>query len=67
MEKQFQSNHAGVTSFTIEEMDLFVKWTGPLSQRHVLRSKLQIRTTQDNAVTRSWSRLDEGYGCPEMM
>lgn len=51
----------------IEEMDLLVKWTGPLSQRHVLSIKAANPNNPRQAVIRSWSRLDERYGCPEMM
>lgn len=50
-----------------EEVDLLVKWTGPLSQQHMLSIKAANSNNPARALTRCWTRLEERYGCPEMM
>ena len=50
-----------------EEVDLLVKWAGPCSQRHILSIKTANSSDPKRALTRIGLRMDERYGCPEMM
>ena len=50
-----------------EEIDLLIKWTGPTSQRHIISIKAANASNPEHALRRSWNRLDERFGCPEMV
>jgi hypothetical protein len=50
-----------------EEVDLLVKWTGPSSQKHMMSIKAANSSNPIRALTRCWTRLEERFGCPEMM
>lgn len=51
----------------VEEMDLLQKWTGPESRRHVNSVKAANIANPALAVKRIWQRLEDRYGCPEML
>ena len=63
----FQSimKELSVTSF--EEMDLLVKWLGPESSKHALSIRTSNPNNPDLGLKRIWERLEERYGCPEMV
>jgi hypothetical protein len=50
-----------------EELDLLAKWLGPQSSKHAV--SLRIANANDPAMglTRTWERLDERYGAPELV
>ena len=54
-----------VTPF--EEMDLLVKWLGPESARNALSIRASNPNDPTQGLKRIWDRLEERYGCPEMV
>ena len=54
-----------VTPF--EEMDLLVKWLGPESSRNALSIRMSNPNDPARGLQRIWERLEERYGCPEMV
>ena len=51
----------------MEELDFLLKWTGPESKRHILSIKSANASDPAKGLYRAWSRLEERYGCPEMI
>ncbi|XP_063397214.1 uncharacterized protein LOC134681506 [Mytilus trossulus] len=51
----------------IEEIDMLVKWTGLESRQHVLNIKSSNPSNPTLALSRIWERLEDRYGCPEMV
>ena len=54
-----------VTPF--EELDLLVKWLGPESSRNALSIRVSNPNDPARGLKRIWDRLEERYGCPEMV
>ncbi|MES9969565.1 MAG: hypothetical protein ABW092_05990, partial [Candidatus Thiodiazotropha sp.] len=54
-----------VTPF--EEMDLLVKWLGPDSSKHALSIRSSNADNPARGLQRIWDRMEERYGCPEMV
>ncbi|XP_056290659.1 uncharacterized protein LOC130206630 [Pseudoliparis swirei] len=50
-----------------EELDLLVKWLGPESATHAKRIRSVHVTSPDKAVETIWQRLEDCYGCPEVI
>ncbi|KAK3088225.1 hypothetical protein FSP39_016350 [Pinctada imbricata] len=58
-------NELNVSS--LEELDMLVKWTGPESKKQVLNIKAANVENPIVGLTKAWNRLEERYGCPEML
>ena len=52
---------------TVEELDLLVKWLGPESSKHARSLRAANAQEPARGLERVWQRLDERYGCPEMV
>lgn len=50
-----------------EELDLFVKWLGPESKKYAVSIRLSNPNSPTRRLKRLWERLDERYGCAEMV
>ena len=50
-----------------EELDLLVKWLGPESSTQAKRIRSVHVTSPANGVKIIWQRLEECYGCPEVI
>ena len=51
----------------VEELDLLVKWLGPESKKYAMSIRTSNASCQSRGLERLWERLDERYGCPEMV
>lgn len=51
----------------IEELDFLLKWSGPESKRHVLSIKSANIADPLRGLQRAWERLEERFGCAEMI
>ena len=54
-----------VTPF--EDMDLLVKWLGPDSSKHALSIRSSNADNPSKGLQRIWDRMEERFGCPEMV
>ena len=54
-----------VSSF--EELDLLVKWVGPDSSNQVLNIRAAHANNPKLGLEMAWERLDNKFGCPEMV
>ena len=63
----FQSIMGELSVTPFEEMDLLVKWLGPESSKHALSIRTSNASHPDRGLRRIWERMDERYGCPEMV
>ncbi|XP_074662167.1 uncharacterized protein LOC141914773 [Tubulanus polymorphus] len=50
-----------------EQLDLLVKWLGTDSARHAVSIRASNAENPTKGLQRLWQRLDERYGCPEMI
>lgn len=50
-----------------EELDLLVKWLGPEFSKHALSIRASNANNPERGLKRIWDRMDERYGCPEMV
>ena len=50
-----------------EELDLMVKYLGPESSTHATSLRVANVNSPERALKRLWDRLNERYGCPEMV
>ena len=51
----------------VEKLDLLVKWLGPESKKYAMSIRTSNVNCPSRGLQRLWERLDEGYGCPEMV
>ena len=51
----------------LEELDLLVKWLGPESKKYAMSIRTSNASCPHRGLQRLWERLDERYGCPEMV
>ena len=51
----------------VEELDLLVKWLGPESKKYAMSICTSNANCPSRGLQRLWERLDERYGCPEMV
>ncbi|XP_071098015.1 uncharacterized protein [Haliotis cracherodii] len=51
----------------VEEFDLLVKWLGPASSKYANSLRAANVQNPSRGLERIWARLDERYGCPEMV
>ena len=51
----------------VEELDLLIKWLGPESKKYAMSIRTSNASCLNNGLQRLWERLDERYGCPEMV
>ena len=51
----------------VEELDLLVKWLGPESKKYAMSIRTSNASCPSRGLERLWERLDERYGCPEMV
>lgn len=51
----------------VEELDLLVKWLGPESKKYAMSIRTSNANCPSRGLQRIWERLDERYGCPEMV
>ena len=58
-------NEMGVSKS--EEIDLLVKWFGVESRKYALSLRAANANDPEKGVKRTWERLDERYGSPEMI
>lgn len=63
----FQSIMSELNVTAFEELDLLVKWLGPESMKHALSIRASNANNPSRGLQRIWERLDERYGCPEMV
>ena len=52
---------------TVGELDLLVKWVGLESSKHARSLRAANAQEPTRGLERVWQRLDERYGCPEMV
>ncbi|MES9882784.1 MAG: hypothetical protein ABW185_18100 [Sedimenticola sp.] len=50
-----------------EELDLLVKWLGPESGKHATSIRASNVNDPSRGLQRLWDRLDDRYGCAEMV
>ncbi|XP_048747853.2 uncharacterized protein LOC125660050 [Ostrea edulis] len=50
-----------------EELELLIKWLGPVSSKYAQSLKISNVNRPILGVARLWDRLDHRYGCPEMV
>lgn len=50
-----------------EEIELLIKWLGPVSSSHAKSIKISSVNNPSLGLKRLWERLDDRYGCPEMV
>ena len=50
-----------------EELELLIKWLGPVSSKYARSIKISNIDRPTVGVARLWDRLDHRYGCPEMV
>lgn len=63
----FQSIALELQVSPAEELDMLVKWLGPDSGKHALRLRSANVSDPTKALTRVWDRLDERFGCVEVV
>jgi hypothetical protein len=51
----------------IEELDFLLKWSGPDSMRHIQSIKSANISNPIRGLERAWERLEERYGCAEII
>ena len=49
----------------MEEMDLLVKYLGPVSCHYAISLRAANATQPQRGLVRIWERLDERFACPE--
>ena len=50
-----------------KEMDLLLKWLGPDFSTHALSIRASNAENPTRGLQRIWDRMEERYGCPEMV
>lgn len=50
-----------------EEIELLIKWLGPISSTYARRIKISNVNNPVIGLARLWERLDDRYGCPELI
>jgi hypothetical protein len=50
-----------------KELDLLTRWLGPESTRQVLSLRSSNWHDEMQGLVNIWERLDERYGCPELV
>ena len=51
----------------MEEMDLLVKYLGPVSSHYAISLRAANATQPQRCLVRIWERLDERFACPNMV
>ena len=51
----------------VTPFDLLVKWLGPVSSRNALSIRISNPNDPARDLKKIWERLEEHYGCPEMV
>lgn len=52
---------------SLEELDLLVKWLGPEASRQALSIRASNVNDPSRGLSLIWERLDDRYGCPELI
>ncbi len=63
----FHSVVSEVKVSAVEEFDLLIKWLGSESVRHAVSIRTANADNPETGLVRLWERLDERFGCPEMV
>lgn len=50
-----------------EEIELLIKWLGPISSTYARSIKISNVNNPVIGLERLWERLDDRYGCPELI
>ncbi|XP_053386674.1 uncharacterized protein LOC123538141 [Mercenaria mercenaria] len=50
-----------------EELDLLARWLGPESKRQAVSIRVSNPHDEQNALNKTWERLDERFGAPEQV